>query len=64
MRHFLVGAALLVCSLMIVQTTAAMMQREAMRGHEVPADFQPGELASPDASATVSPLPVHDQVRG
>jgi hypothetical protein len=47
MRHFVIAAALIGCSLMFVNTTAAMMQREAMRGHEVPANFNPGELASP-----------------
>jgi hypothetical protein len=41
MRHLVLGLALFVGSLLAVQTTAAFMQQQAMRGHEVSASFSP-----------------------
>jgi hypothetical protein len=41
MRHLVLGVALIIGSLLSVQTAAALMQREAMRGHQVSADFSP-----------------------
>ena len=41
MRHLILGLSLVVASLLVVQTTAAFMQRQAMRGHEVSGSFSP-----------------------
>jgi len=46
MRQVLVGAAMLIGCLLIVQTTAATMERQAMRGHEISDDFTPPRLQS------------------
>jgi hypothetical protein len=42
MRHLILGLSLFVGSLLAVQTTAAFMQQQAMRGHEVSQSFSPG----------------------
>jgi len=41
MRHFFFAAALIAGSLVSVQTLAALMQQQAMRGREVSSSFSP-----------------------
>jgi len=54
MRHFVFAVALIVGSLLTVQTAAAWMQLRAMRGHEVSANFSP-QADSPRVAQLASP---------
>jgi hypothetical protein len=57
MRKIFMGIALILGSLLFVQSTAAYMESQAMRGHEVSTDFTPPRL-QPD----FAPLPpTHQQ---
>ena len=50
MRHLVLGVALFIGALLVVQTTAVLMQQQATRGHEVSTDFSPPARALPYTS--------------
>jgi len=50
MRHLVLGVALFVGAQLVVQTTAVLMQQQAIRGHEVSTNFSPPVRALPHAS--------------
>jgi hypothetical protein len=50
MRHLVLGVALFVGAQLVVQTTAVLMQQQAIRGHEVSTNFSPPVRALPHVS--------------
>ena len=55
MRHVLIAAGLLLASLLVVQVVVAAFQVSATRGHEVSANFVPGELPRSALPAVLGP---------